>query len=66
MRTKKTKYRNLIWTTSISMQNFLGERGIFPVDEDFYSNKVGYEPTKEVKDAMESYHIRQMFYQKWY
>lgn len=58
----KTKYRNLIWTTSISMQNFLGERGIWPVDEDWYSNKVGYEPTKEVKDAMESYHIQQMFY----
>lgn len=59
---KKTKYRNLIWTTSISLQNFLGERNIWPVDEDWYSNKVGYEPTKEVKDAMESYHIRQMFY----
>ena len=58
----KTKYRNLIWTTNVHMQNFLGERGIWPVDEDFYSNKVGYEPTKEVKDAMESYHIRQMFY----
>ena len=56
---KRTK---LIWTTNVHMQNFLGERGIWPVDEDWYSNKVGYEPTKEVKVAMESYHIRQMFY----
>lgn len=45
MRVKKTKYKHLIWTTNVHMQNFLGERGIYPVDEDFYSNKVGYEPT---------------------
>lgn len=59
---KRNNQKKLIWTTNVHMQNFLGERGIYPVDEDFYSNKVGYESTKEVKDAMESYHIRQMFY----
>ena len=57
--------KKLIWTANVHMQNFLGERGIFPVDEDFYSNKVGYESTQKVKDAMESYHIQQMFYSKW-
>lgn len=59
----KTKYRNLIWTVDVRLQNFLGERNIWPVEEDYYSNKVGYEPTKEVKDAMESYHIQKTFYQ---
>ena len=59
---KRTKYKHLIWTADVHMQNFLGERGVWPVDEDFYSDKVGYEPTKEVKDAMESYEIRRMFY----
>lgn len=54
--------KKLIWTANVHMQNYLGERGIWPKEEDFYSNKVGYESTKEVKDAMESYHIQQMFY----
>lgn len=56
------EYKNLIWTRDVRMQNFLGERGIFPVEEYSYDNKVGYEPTKKVKDAMDSYHIRQLFY----
>lgn len=59
---KRNNQKKLIWTANVHMQNFLGERGIYPVDEDFYSNKVGYESTKAVKDAMESYHIQQMFY----
>lgn len=59
---KRNNQKKLIWTANVHMQNFLWERGIHPVDEDFYSNKVGYESTKEVKDAMESYHIQQMFY----
>lgn len=54
--------KKLIYTTNINMQNFLGERGFWPVEEDYYSNKVGYESSPELKDAMESYYIRQMFY----
>ncbi len=54
--------KKLIWTTNVNMQNFLGERGFWPKVEDCYSNKVGYESSPELKEAMESYHIRKMFY----
>ncbi len=56
------KTKKLIYTTNINMQNFLGERGFWPVEEDQLSNKVGYESSPALKDAMESYYIRQMFY----
>lgn len=59
---KRTKEKKLIWTADVSMQNFLGERGFWPKEEDYYSDKVGYESSPEIKDAMESYYIRKMFY----
>lgn len=54
--------KKLIWTCDIRLQNFLGERGFWPKIEDYYSNKVGYESSPEIKDAMESFEIRKMFY----
>lgn len=54
--------KKLIWTTNVNMQNYLGERGFWPKVEDQLTNKVGYESSPELKDAMESYYIRQMFY----
>lgn len=56
------KNKKLIWTRNIYMQNFLGERNIWPKEEDQLTNAAGYESTEEVKKAMESFHIRQMFY----
>lgn len=56
------KWKHLIWTSNVYIQNFLGERGIWPEEESLYDNKVGYAPTKEVKDTMESFYIQQMFY----
>lgn len=56
--------KKLIWVYDVRMQNFLGERGFWPVEEDKFSNKAGYESSKEVKDAMDSFYIRQMFYSK--
>ena len=56
------KWKHLIWTNDLRLQNFLGERNIWPVEEDDFNNKAGYAPTKEVKEAMDSYEIRRMFY----
>lgn len=56
------KKKKLIWTSNIHLQNFLGERGIWPKEEDYNSNAAGYESTPQFKEAMESYHIQQMFY----
>lgn len=56
--------KKLIWTRNVFMQNFLGERGIWPKEEDEKSNAAGYESTPQVKAAMESFHIQQMFYSK--
>lgn len=54
--------KKLIWVSDVRMQNFLGERGFWPKVEDDVSNKAGYESSPEIKDAMESYYIRKMFY----
>lgn len=54
--------RKLIWTNNVPMQNFLGERGFWPVEEDKFTNKVGYERSPEIMAAIDSFEIRQIFY----
>lgn len=55
--------KKLTWVRDIYLQNFLGERDIWPVEEDDMAHAAGYERTQELKDAMESYYIRKTFYQ---
>lgn len=52
----------LIWVYSVPLQNYLGERGFFPVKENFSGTAAGYKSSEKIKEVMESFYIREMFY----
>lgn len=57
----KNTNKRLTRITNRHMQNYLGERKIWPVEEED-DGPAFYLPTKELRAAIESYEIRQMFY----
>lgn len=57
---KRAPRKFKVW--NVNLQNFLGERGIWPLREDPIENVAIYVYTKELEAAMESYFIRQIVY----
>ena len=56
------KKPKLHWIYSIPMQNYLGERGILPVQEDQISNAAGYVRSEELRAATGSYYIERYLF----
>lgn len=59
---RKFRNRGPIWIQSVRVQNYLGERGIWPIKEDSFTDEAAYKRTKEVWAAIEDYRIQQTFY----
>lgn len=57
----KNTNKRLTRITNIHMQNYLGAKNIWPV-EDYDDGPAFYLPTEELRAAIESYEIEKMFY----
>ena len=47
-----------IWITNVNLQNFLGKRGIWPIEEDWITDAACYSSSEKLKEAIESFEIQ--------